>query len=149
MSETVARPAGGPRPSAAHGPGEAPGASRDEEEVRATVYAQPPAADPDPDVPDGTGHARLCEEIAQLKQAMRSRPVIDQARGVLMALSGCTAEEAWQTISTVSQHANVKLRVVAHHVVAAAQGTPLPPELRRHLADILDPAPRTRRAPRD
>ncbi|WP_225849207.1 ANTAR domain-containing protein [Streptomyces sp. HPF1205] len=124
------------------------------------MYAQPPAVDPDPDpdvpdpdpgpdVPDGMGHARLREEIAQLKQAMRSRPVIDQARGVLMALNGCSAEEAWRTISTVSQHANVKLRVVAHHVVAAAQGTPLPPELRRHLADVLGPAPRTRRPPRD
>lgn len=120
------------------------------------MYAQPPAVDPGPDpvpdgpdVPDGTGHARLREEIAQLKQAMRSRPVIDQARGVLMALNGCSAEEAWRTISTVSQHANVKLRVVAHHVVAAAQGTPLPPELRRHLADVLGPAPRTRRPPRD
>lgn len=113
------------------------------------MYAQPPAAGPDPDLPEGTGHARLREEITQLKQAMQSRPVIDQARGVLMAVTGCTADEAWQIIATVSQHANVKLRVVAHHLVAAAQGSPLPPELRRHLPGVLGPALRTRRPPQD
>jgi hypothetical protein len=117
------------------------------------VYPHRPAADADPEpgpepdrgLADGAGPDRLREEIAQLKQAMRSRPVIDQARGVLMAVTGCSADEAWQTIVTVSQHANVKLRVVAQHLVAAAQGDPVPSEVRDHLARALAPVSRQHR----
>jgi hypothetical protein len=65
-----------------------------------------------------------------------------------MAVTGCSADEAWQTIVTVSQHANVKLRIVAQHLVSAAQGTPLPDGIRDHLARALGsafpPGPHTR-----
>lgn len=38
--------------------------------------------------------------------------VIDEARGMVMAMGPCTAQEAWGVLVEVSQHTNVKLRVV-------------------------------------
>ncbi|MFD9196263.1 ANTAR domain-containing protein [Streptomyces phaeochromogenes] len=76
----------------------------------------------------------LLREKEQLKHAMESRPVIDMARGVLMATFACRPNEAWDILVTVSQHANVKLRVVAEAVAAAATGQPMPADLKDHLA---------------
>ncbi|MEW2623560.1 ANTAR domain-containing protein [Streptomyces sp. NPDC048106] len=74
-------------------------------------------------------------EIAQLRHALDSRPVIDQARGVLMAAHGCTPDQAWQILRETSQHTNTKLRRIAAAVTASATaGGPPPPEaLRRAL----------------
>ncbi|WP_308010818.1 ANTAR domain-containing protein [Streptomyces sp. AC495_CC817] len=76
----------------------------------------------------------LQRENEQLKHAMESRPVIDMARGVLMAGFGCEPEEAWEILVTVSQHANIKLRDVAEAVTSAATGKPMPELLQEHLA---------------
>jgi GAF domain-containing protein len=54
----------------------------------------------------------------QLEQAMASRAVIEQAKGVLMAQAGCTADEAFARLRAASQRENVKLRDVAARVVA-------------------------------
>ncbi|OIK24715.1 ANTAR domain-containing response regulator [Streptomyces malaysiense] len=74
-------------------------------------------------------------EIAQLRQALDSRPVIDQARGVLMAAHGCTPEQAWEVLREASQNSNTKLhRIAAAITASAAPGGPPPPEpLRRAL----------------
>ncbi|MET7696458.1 ANTAR domain-containing protein [Streptomyces sp. NPDC005485] len=77
---------------------------------------------------------KLLREKEQLEHAMESRPVIDMARGVLMASFACQPEEAWETLVTVSQHTNIKLREVAETVTAAATGTPMPAELQEQLA---------------
>jgi ANTAR domain len=79
----------------------------------------------------------LLEEKEQLKHAMESRPVIDMARGVLMAGFGCEPEEAWEILVTVSQHANVKLRHVAEAITSAATGKPMPELLQEHLATAV------------
>ncbi|MFJ9906206.1 ANTAR domain-containing protein [Streptomyces sp. NPDC101152] len=81
----------------------------------------------------------LREEVEQLRQAMVSRPVIDQARGVLMAAHGCTSEQAWDVLREASQHSNTKLREVAAAVVATAgsQGTPLPATVRDALRTAI------------
>ncbi|QKV97116.1 ANTAR domain-containing protein [Streptomyces sp. NA02950] len=77
---------------------------------------------------------RLEEENAQLRYAIKSRPVIDLARGALMAGFGCTAREAWEILVEVSQNSNVKLRAVAEQVMAAVSGQEsLPPALESHL----------------
>ncbi|WP_367318111.1 ANTAR domain-containing protein [Streptomyces sp. HUAS ZL42] len=76
----------------------------------------------------------LLQEKEQLAHAMESRPVIDMARGVLIASFACQPEDAWEILVTVSQHANVKLREVADAVTAAATGKPMPTELQDHLA---------------
>ncbi|GAA2023199.1 GAF and ANTAR domain-containing protein [Pseudokineococcus marinus] len=59
--------------------------------------------------------ARLAD---QLQEAMRSRAVIEQAKGVLMAVHGVDADEAFARLSRASQDANRKLRDMAGEVVA-------------------------------
>ncbi|MER6342852.1 ANTAR domain-containing protein [Streptomyces sp. NPDC001595] len=71
----------------------------------------------------------LCEEVEQLRRAMATRPVIDQARGVLMATHACTSEEAWDILREASQLSNTKLRTVAATVRASAEdASATPPE---------------------
>lgn len=81
----------------------------------------------------------LQEEVEQLRQAIASRPVIDQARGILMATHGCTSDEAWHILRETSQLSNTKLREVAAAVTASAEtnGPPPPPELRTALQRAL------------
>ena len=56
---------------------------------------------------------RSRETVAQLQAALVTRSEIDQAKGVLRALHGCSADEAFAMLVQRSQHDNVKLRVVA------------------------------------
>jgi GAF domain-containing protein len=53
----------------------------------------------------------------QLQEAMDSRAVIEQAKGVLMAEQGCTAEDAFTLLRAASQRENVKLRDIAQRIV--------------------------------
>ncbi|GGZ73808.1 hypothetical protein GCM10010389_09290 [Streptomyces echinoruber] len=77
----------------------------------------------------------LQAEIAQLRHAITSRPVIDQARGILMAAHACTSEQAWTILRQTSQLSNTKLRTVAAAVTASAGpgAPPPPPEIRTAL----------------
>ncbi|MDG9717085.1 ANTAR domain-containing protein [Streptomyces sp. DH24] len=81
----------------------------------------------------------LQEEVDQLRQAIASRPVIDQARGILMATHACTSDEAWHILRETSQLSNTKLRTVAEALTAGAEpdGPALPPDLRRALRTAL------------
>ncbi|MFC8423182.1 ANTAR domain-containing response regulator [Streptomyces sp. NPDC057236] len=81
----------------------------------------------------------LQEEVEQLRQAIASRPVIDQARGVLMATYGCTSDEAWHILREVSQLSNTKLRTVAEALTAGAEaeGAAPPEEVRAALSRAL------------
>ena len=56
-----------------------------------------------------------------LKTAMDSRAVIDQARGVLMARRGISAEQALEELSRQSQNTNVKLRIIAARVLESVR----------------------------
>ena len=56
---------------------------------------------------------------SQLRAALTSRAEIDQAKGVLMAQRGLTADQAFTELTRASQHANVKLRDIARQVVDA------------------------------
>lgn len=82
----------------------------------------------------------LRTEVEQLRQAIATRPVIDQARGVLMATHACSSDEAWHVLREASQLSNTKLREVAAVVTAGAEGSgPLPsPALRRALRTAID-----------
>ncbi|MDX3455684.1 ANTAR domain-containing protein [Streptomyces sp. ME02-8801-2C] len=89
---------------------------------------------------------RLQEEVQQLQQAIESRPIIDQARGILMAVESCTAEQAWDALRDASQRTNTKLREVAEAIVTVSTGGPPPAEpVRRALRDAVER--RQRRAP--
>jgi GAF domain-containing protein len=67
-------------------------------------------------------NAHLYETQATLAQhmreAMRSRAVIEQAKGIIMAERRCTADEAFAALSKISQDSNRKLRDVAANLVA-------------------------------
>jgi GAF domain-containing protein len=66
-------------------------------------------------------YARARDLADQLSQALDSRAVIDQAIGVLIALTGATADQALAELSRQSQNTNVKLRDVAARLVASQQ----------------------------
>lgn len=57
---------------------------------------------------------------AQLQTALSTRPVIDQAIGILRARSGGTAEEAFDRLRRISQAENNKLALVARSIVDEA-----------------------------
>jgi AmiR/NasT family two-component response regulator len=73
----------------------------------------------------------------QLGRAMESRAVIDQARGMVMALAPCSSEKAWDLLVGVSQHCNIKLRDVAAALVATTKGRTLPEPILRELRRAL------------
>jgi GAF domain-containing protein len=60
---------------------------------------------------------RSRDRISHLEQALASRAVIDQAKGVLMAVHTCTADEAFKMLVEKSQRGNVKLRDVAQNLL--------------------------------
>ncbi|MBJ7480133.1 MULTISPECIES: GAF and ANTAR domain-containing protein [Rhodococcus] len=57
------------------------------------------------------------EHIEQLHCAMESRAEIEQAKGVLIAVHGIDADEAFSRLVQQSQHTNVKLHEVARMLV--------------------------------
>ncbi len=56
----------------------------------------------------------------QLQQAMHSRAVIEQAKGIIMGERRCTAQQAFDILVRLSQDTNRKLREVADVLVARA-----------------------------
>ena len=60
--------------------------------------------------------ARTSEELAHLRTAMKSRAVIEQAKGILMERYKITAEQSFTLLTHASQRSNVKLREVAEEL---------------------------------
>jgi GAF domain-containing protein len=56
----------------------------------------------------------------QLQEALVSRPVIEQAKGILMNEHHCDADQAFQILQKRSQHENRKLRDLAAEIVEQA-----------------------------
>ena len=61
-----------------------------------------------------------CALSGQLEQAMASRAVIEQAKGVLIATHAGDEATAFELLTRTSQRENRKLRVVAADIVDAA-----------------------------
>lgn len=55
----------------------------------------------------------------QLQDAVESRALVDQAKGMLMESLGCDAEEALARMREVSQHHNLRVTEVARRIVHA------------------------------
>ena len=68
--------------------------------------------------------AEQAEINADLRAALASRAVIDQALGVVMAQNRCSAQEAFRVLKDASQRRNLKLRDVATALVASVSGAP-------------------------
>jgi GAF domain-containing protein len=62
--------------------------------------------------------ARATDDLANMRRAMESRAVIEQAKGVLMERYKLTAEQAFTLLTHASQRANVKLRDIAEELTA-------------------------------
>ncbi|MFD1828882.1 ANTAR domain-containing protein [Streptomyces desertarenae] len=82
----------------------------------------------------------LRTEVDQLRQALRSRAVIDQAVGIVQAERRCAPEDAFRILVNISQHTNTKLRDIAAALVRRAEDA-LP-------GPLLPDVPAARPAPR-
>ena len=58
----------------------------------------------------------------QLQEALQSRAVIDQAKGILMGREGISADEAFDRLKALSQRSNLKVRELARRLVEDATG---------------------------
>ncbi len=76
-------------------------------------------------------------EVGQLRRAMRTRPTIDLARGVLMASFRLSPEEAWCALVTVSQRGNIKLHRLADELLGTVRGDALAEHLQRELGHAV------------
>ncbi len=72
-------------------------------------------------VANADAHDRLAEHAQNMRLAMESRAVIEQAKGVLMAQQGIDAEQAFEVLRGASQRYNRKLRDIAHGIVDGTQ----------------------------
>lgn len=64
-------------------------------------------------------------QVVQLKEGIRSRAAIEQAKGILMAVHQIDSEQAFAMLRTQSQQHNIKLRDVAVHFVQAHTAQPV------------------------
>ncbi|MEU9654217.1 ANTAR domain-containing protein [Streptomyces sp. NPDC048110] len=95
-----------------------------------------PGPGPDPDA-DSDQIFRLQEQVRQLKEAVVSHAVVDQAIGVIIVLGGVTPDEGWIVLKEVSQHTNIKLRNVAETILIWGRTGVMPPEILAALEDRL------------
>ena len=80
----------------------------------------------------------LQEEIDQLKEAVASHAVVDQAIGMVVALGRVTPDEGWAVLKDVSQHTNIKLRNVADLILIWGRSGEIPQEIRVELEEALE-----------
>ena len=72
----------------------------------------------------GVRQAEQADLTEQLRAALASRAVIDQALGIIMAQERFTAAQAFEILRAASQNRNVKLREVAASIVTNISGEP-------------------------
>ncbi len=95
-------------------------ASQDSEEA-ATAVAEAVAVA----VANADAHDRLAEQARNMRLAMESRAVIEQAKGVLVAQRRLHPEAAFEILREASQRYNRKLRDIASGIVqSASEGGP-------------------------
>ncbi|MGP3983056.1 ANTAR domain-containing protein [Streptomyces sp. KR80] len=81
-------------------------------------------------------YREVLAEVDQLDTALRSRPLVDQACGIVMYVLGCDAETAMSLLRRLSQHTNRKVSDLAEGLVRS-RGRGAEAELAR-LAEQLD-----------
>src|SRR5947209_711027 len=62
---------------------------------------------------------RLEAEVDGLRRAMRSRAVIEQAKGFLSAALNCSLDEAFGHLARLSQHENLRVAEVAARIIGS------------------------------
>jgi hypothetical protein len=81
----------------------------------------------------------LEQTVRQLRCAMRSRTLIDQAMGVIMALEDCDQERAFRLLRALSQQQNRKVNQVAADIIRHVTGVEPSDDPKLHLP--LSPHP--------
>ena len=81
--------------------------------------------------------------FARLQARMDTMPVIEQAKGILMAQYRCRPEEAFDILRRASQSANVKISVLAARIVDQVSAPESPPAERPRLLTSVDGGVRT------
>lgn len=71
-------------------------------------------------------HDAAASLARQMEEAMASRAVIEQAKGILMARERCSGEDAFELLRRASQRSNTKLRELAQQVVDGVSRTGTP-----------------------
>ena len=110
--------------------------------ARTTVLTAPlPAAPPPVETRDDDRVRALELEVAQLRSAMASRAVIEQAKGILMLLTSCGDQVAFDLLAHISSHTHRKVRDVAHVITESAAGhARLPDDVRAIIRDACPPS---------
>jgi GAF domain-containing protein len=75
-------------------------------------------------VANADAHWQLGEQARNMRLAMESRAVIEQAKGVLMAQRRVDADVAFEILREASQRYNRKLRDIATGIVESVSGRP-------------------------
>jgi ANTAR domain-containing protein len=79
--------------------------------------------------------------FARLQARLDSMPVIEQAKGIVMAQNRCGPDEAFDLLRRASQRANIKVSVLAERIVqqiTSPQGNGTADRARSSTADIAD-----------
>jgi hypothetical protein len=80
-------------------------------------------------------------EVGQLRAAMASRAAIEQAKGILMLLTSCGDQVAFDLLAHISSHTHRKVRDVAVVITASAAGQDrLPDDIRAIIRDACPPS---------
>ncbi len=95
---------------------ERPGAFGNESRQLAELLARPATAV----LLTARAHEATHRLVEALRTALQSRPVIDLAKGILMAQRGCSEDEAFDILRCESQRRNKKLRDLAQDIVDGA-----------------------------
>jgi hypothetical protein len=91
-------------------------------------------------LPGGTRNAtvaRLEQENTQLRHAVDSHAVVDQALGVLIAVHRIPPDAGFEVLREVSQHTNIKLHMVAEALIGWALGQSLPEPVDQELVEAV------------
>ena len=63
---------------------------------------------------------KLNGELAQLKESLETRKLLDRAKGILMAAHGMTEQEAYRKMQQFSMAKRISLKELAESIIAAA-----------------------------
>ena len=81
-------------------------------------------------------------EVTQLRTAMSSRAAIEQAKGILMLLTSCGEQVAFDLLAHISSNSHRKVRDVAVAIVESAAGhAGLPEDIQALIRDVCPPRP--------
>jgi hypothetical protein len=100
----------------------------------------------DVDPPAAASYERvrsLESRVENLQRALHSQRQIGTAIGIIACRLGCSSDEAWLVMVRLSQHANVKVRVLARVIQDGVDGRlgpddqPLLAALASHLPELV------------